>query len=183
MTGRLAKLGPRYRTPSTRARIGTAVVAMLAALISAFAVRATLVRDSDNSPAVPDAPPEDRVASPDATVPAGPLTERDSGPLDEGGSGPSPVARHRERSRAVVTSLIVAGLIVLLGFAPASRFTARGLPKAPARLFAVVAGVQHGTATAVRDVPVGLPRMRASGAPQTCFLTPLRRSGRRTPGR
>ena len=134
---------------------------MLAALISAFAVRATLVRDSNNSPAVPDAPPdappEDRVASPDATVPAGPLTERDSGPLDEGGSGPSPVARHRERSRAVVTSLIVAGLIVLLGFAPASRFTARGLPKAPARLFAVVAGVQHGTATAIRDVPVGLP--------------------------
>lgn len=123
--------------------------------MSAFAVRATLVRDRNNSPAVPDALLEDCVTSPDA--PAGPLTEHDPGPPDEGGSGPSPVARRRERSSAVVTSLTVAGLIVLLGFAPASRLTARELPKAPTRLFAIVTGVQHGAATAVRDVPVGLP--------------------------
>jgi hypothetical protein len=130
---------------------------VLAVLMSAFAVRAALVRDRNNSPAVPDALPEDRVTSPDANAPAGPLTEHDPGPPDEGGSGRSPVARRRGRSSAVVTSVTVAGLIVLLGFAPASRLTADGLPKAPARLFAVVTGVQRGTATAVRDVPVGLP--------------------------
>jgi tetratricopeptide (TPR) repeat protein len=130
---------------------------MLAALISAFAVRATLVRDRNNSQTVPDAPPEDRVTSPDANAPAGPRTEHNPGTPDEGGSGASLVARRPERSRAVVTSLTVAGLIVLLGFAPASRLTARELPTVPARLPAVVTGVQHGTATAVRDVPVGLP--------------------------
>ena len=79
---------------------------MLAVLISAFAVRATLVRDRNNSPAVPDALPEDCVTSPDANAPAGPLTEHDPGPPDEGGSGLSPVADGPVRSSRRIPSRV-----------------------------------------------------------------------------
>jgi predicted Zn-dependent protease len=55
-------------------------------------------------------------------------------------------------------SLVIVGLLFVLGFAPASRLAARDLPRLPSGPEQEVAGSHPARATAVKDVPVGLPR-------------------------
>ena len=63
------------------------------------------------------------------------------GPRTEGG-GPekSAVARRRGRSGGVAASLVITGLILVLGFAPVSRLVARDLPQSPPSFAPVVTG-------------------------------------------
>lgn len=67
-------------------------------------------------------------------------------------------ARRRRRSARVAVALVIAGLVLVLGFAPASRLAARDLPRLPPGPGQEAAGPHQEKATAVRDVPVGLPR-------------------------
>jgi tetratricopeptide (TPR) repeat protein len=88
------------------------------------------------------------------------------GPRTKGSSEKSAVTRRRGRSGGVTASLVITGLILVLGFAPASRLVARDLPQSPPSFAPVVTGSQHGKATAVQDVPIGLPqgaRIRTAG--------------------
>ena len=62
------------------------------------------------------------------------------------------------RAGDVAAWLVVAGLILVLGFSPASRLAARGLPQPPPGSGPEVAGLHQEKATAVQDVPLGLPR-------------------------
>src|SRR6266566_468328 len=95
-------------------------------------------------------------------VPGWIMTSSDVGPAAEPAPRDSPgkpaAARRRGRSGGVGAWLVVAGLILVLGFAPASRLTARGLPLPPPGSGAEVAISHREKATAVRDVPLGLPR-------------------------
>jgi len=70
------------------------------------------------------------------------------------------MTRRQETRRAgdVAAWLVVAGLILVLGFSPASRLAARGLPQPPPGSGPEVAGLHQEKATAVQDVPLGLPR-------------------------
>ena len=98
------------------------------------------------------------MTSPDVNLPEEPPTEDNPEKLA--------AARRRGRSGDVAVSLVIAGLILLLGFAPASRLAARDLPQPQPGLAPEVAGSQPGKATAVQDVPVGLPKgatIRAAG--------------------
>jgi pSer/pThr/pTyr-binding forkhead associated (FHA) protein/tetratricopeptide (TPR) repeat protein len=72
-------------------------------------------------------------------------------------AGPSEGERRRGRFGSVVVWLIVAGALLVLGFAPVSRLAAHGLPRAPGSSVAVVTGSQHGNTTAIQAVPIGLP--------------------------
>jgi cellulose synthase operon protein C len=79
--------------------------------------------------------------------------------------GPSAGERRRGRSGGVAAWLIVAGTLLVLGFSPASRLATHGLPRTQGSFAPVVSGSQHGNATAIQAVPVGLPndtRIRAA---------------------
>jgi tetratricopeptide (TPR) repeat protein len=78
-------------------------------------------------------------------------------PAPERASEKPAAARRRGRSAVVALSLVLAGLVLVLGFGPAARLAALGLPRLPPGPGREVAG-SHQEATAVRDVPVGLPR-------------------------
>jgi cellulose synthase operon protein C len=73
------------------------------------------------------------------------------------GIGPSEGERRRRGSGSVVASLIVAGVLLVLGFCPLSRLAAHGLQQASGTSVAVVTGSQHADATAIQAVPAGLP--------------------------
>jgi len=80
-------------------------------------------------------------------------------PPHEGAPGKPAAARRRGRSAVVALSLVIAGLVLVLGFAPASRLAARALPRLPPGPGQEVAASHHShqeKATAVQDVPVGL---------------------------
>ena len=129
----------RLKKPSTGAQI---VAAALAALITAFAFRLGLSKQ--RMPA--GIPPEGSMTSSEVKPSEAPRTREPASPS------------HRGRSGKVAVSLIIVGLILVLGLAPASRLAARDLPQLPPGFAPVVTGSPHGKATAVRDVPVGLPR-------------------------
>jgi len=158
MADLLKKLRHRYGTPPTRAQIAAAVAAMLAALISVFAVRVGQVQRKSHLPPERSGPAEGSSASSDVNLPKGLRAE--------GGSGPPTVPHRRGRPGGVAAPLAIAGLIVLLGFAPLSRLAADALPQSPPGFAPVLTGSQHRPISAVQDVPVGLPggaRIRAAG--------------------
>jgi tetratricopeptide (TPR) repeat protein len=70
---------------------------------------------------------------------------------------PSAGERRRGRSGRVVVWLVVAGALLVLGFSPASRLAADGLPRAPGNFAAAVTGPRHGNTTTIQAVPAGLP--------------------------
>jgi len=78
-------------------------------------------------------------------------------PSPERASEKPRAARRRGRSAVVALSLVLAGLVIVLGFAPASLLAARDLPRLPPGPGREAASSRQ-EATAVRDVPLGLPR-------------------------
>ena len=139
MTGNLKKSWKHFRNPSGRAQI---VVAGLAALVSAFVFGIGL---SKRRPLV-GTPPQGSMTSSEGEQSGAPQSEEPTG------------QRRRRHSGTVAASLIVAGLILLLGFAPASRLAARNLPELSPGVAPTMTDPPHGKATGVRAVPVGLPR-------------------------
>ena len=73
---------------------------------------------------------------------------------------PEPPARERERGRLgrVVLSLVIVGVLLVLGFSPLSRLAAQGLPQALGGQAPVAAGLQRGKTTAIQAIPAGLPK-------------------------
>lgn len=110
---------------------------------------------SDTTP--PEAPPPAESSPPDDHQEA--RDHQEAGDHPEAKESPAPPAGKRRPGRAgrVVVSLVIAGVVLVLAFSPAARLTAQGLPVAPDLTVSVGAGTQHGAATAVRAVPVGLP--------------------------
>src|ERR1700734_673848 len=64
--------------------------------------------------------------------------------------GPSAGERRRGRSGRVAVGLIVAGALLVLGFSPAARLAANGLPRAPGNFASVATGPQNGNTTAIQ---------------------------------
>lgn len=122
---------------------------------------------ADGSPERADASPESSDGAQEGT---------------DGGPEKPAIVRRRGRSGDVAAALVIIGIILVLGFAPAARLTARGLPQPPPSFPSVVTGSQHGKASAVRDVPVGCLQAPASGQPRMYFLMPSRHWGHRMPG-
>ena len=89
--------------------------------------------------------------------PTGDSSSADESPQAEESPKPPAGERRRGRPGGVVVSFVIAGTLLVLGFSPVSRLAVHGLPRAPGSLAPVVTGAQHGNATAVRAVPVGLP--------------------------
>ena len=140
MAGNLKKSWHRLMKPSTGVR---ATSSALAALRTAFASRVGPTNQRTSA----GMPPEESMTSSSEVRPS--ESPRTMEPTN---------ANRRRRSGEIATSLVIAGLILLVGFAPASRLAAWDLPRSPPGLTPVVTGSPHGKATAVRDVPVGLPR-------------------------
>lgn len=121
----------------------------------------------------------------DVIQPKGPQAGDNSPAVDstQAEERPEPSAGEAARGRpgGVVVSLVIAGVLLVLGFSPVSRLAAHGLPQAPGSQAPVVTGPQHGKTTAVQAVPAGLPDGAASGRLQTSFPMPSRRWGSRMP--
>lgn len=72
-------------------------------------------------------------------------------------SGSSAEERRRGRPGRVLVGFVVAGALLVLGFAPLARLTANGLPRGPGNFASVATGPRYATSTAIQAVPVGLP--------------------------
>ena len=86
----------------------------------------------------------------------GPPQSPPEGPQTGGGSK-RVVARRLGRGGGLAAPLVITCLILVLGFAPVSRLVAHDLPRPP-RSAPFVTGPQRAKATAVQNVPVGLPQ-------------------------
>jgi hypothetical protein len=93
-------------------------------------------------------------------------------PPAEGSAEKLAAARRRGRFGDAVASLVIAGLILLLEFAPASRLAARDLPRPPPGLAPEVAGSQQGKPRPSMTFPWGCPEGPGSGQPEMCIVTP-----------
>src|SRR5690349_20037561 len=90
----------------------------------------------------------------------------DDRPQMEEGSGSSAGEWRPGRHGTVLMSLVIAGVLLVLGLSPVSRLAAHGLPRAPGSFAPVVPGSRYGNTTAIQVVPAGLPagaRIRAAG--------------------
>lgn len=103
----------------------------------------------------PGTPASARGPGRSGTVAESDVDSPEGAPSEEIPENPA-VVRRRGRSGDVAASLVITGLILLLGFAPASRLLAGHLRLVPPSVTPVVIGSQYGKATAVHDVPLGL---------------------------
>jgi cellulose synthase operon protein C len=94
-------------------------------------------------------PPEERQAESGSQADEEPPAQEKAEPSAEHGRG---------RPSSIVAALVIVGALLVLGFSPASRLAARGLPRASEILTPVVNEPQQRNTTAIQAVPAGLPK-------------------------
>jgi hypothetical protein len=98
--------------------------------------------------------------------------------IQAGGSpGASAGQQRRRRTSGAVLCLIIAGALLVLGFSPASRLAANGLPRAPGSQVLVVTGRSTGRPRPFGQSRRGCPTGPASGRLLTSSHMPSRRWG------